>query len=410
VELQKVFLASQAGQDVEQITAPKRGLGFKIFRRAFGVGRNSSKNRRQAKMTRAPSFSSLMSERSSETAGAQSKRVIQRQHERHGNGNSNGHGHSHKQKADKPQQLDSPQAFLDKELEKRGYSTKKYCSLEGGYYCRPTPYQQASYGSALSRAVRASDASTLRKMFDAGLSPNPCNNFGESLVHMICRRGDSKLLRVLLNAGCSMQVTDDYGRTPLHDACWRAETNFEAVSMILEADKHLIHLVDCRGAAPLSYVGKERYGVWIQFLRSKLDRYWPARQQTTTKTTAGPSDGQDAFDDVPPLTRQRPHTMSIADPRHALPLDVAALVANGRMKPEDTLYLDDSDDSSYGSYDSSDDEDDDDSDATYDSDEDSTSDFDETEMAEFCLRVGGPMAVAKKCFGAIERGMPVKSA
>ena len=108
----------------------------------------------------------------------------------------------------------SPQAYLDKMLSKRGYSTTKYCSLEGGYYCRPTPYQQASYGVRISQAVRGSDSTTLRRLLDCGLSPNPCNNFGESLIHMVCRRGDSKILRILLEAGCSLQVTDDYGRTP----------------------------------------------------------------------------------------------------------------------------------------------------------------------------------------------------
>ena len=50
----------------------------------------------------------------------------------------------------------SPQAFLDNEIAKRGYSVKKYSSLEGGYYCRPTPLQQASYGSRVSLAIRAS--------------------------------------------------------------------------------------------------------------------------------------------------------------------------------------------------------------------------------------------------------------
>ena len=101
---------------------------------------------------------------------------------------------------------------MDNIQKDRGYSTKKYSSLEGGYYCRPTPLQQASYGSHINLAIRSGDGSLLRRMMDAGLSPNPCNNYGESLVHMVCRRGDHKLLRVLLEAGCSLQVTDDYGR------------------------------------------------------------------------------------------------------------------------------------------------------------------------------------------------------
>ena len=96
----------------------------------------------------------------------------------------------------------------------------------------------------------------------------------------------------------------------------------------------------------------------------------------------------------PPLTRNQPHSLPIPDPVHALPLEVAALVANGRMSPEDALYLDESSEGSGSSYDSDD--------SSYDSeeysDEDDDSDFDKEEMAEFCLRAGGPMAIAQKCF------------
>ena len=277
-------------------------------------------------------------------------------------------------------------------LAERGYSTKKYCSLEGGYYCRPTPYQQASYGVRISQAVRGSDSTTLRRLLDCGLSPNPCNNFGESLIHMVCRRGDAKVLRILLEAGCSLQVTDDYGRTPLHDACWRNDPSFETVQLILDSDVHLLQLLDCRGAAPLSYVKKDNYTKWIDFLKSKMDRFWPIRDVNT--------EGEER---PPPLTIRKPHSLPIPDPPHALPLEVATMVSNGRMEPEEALYLDDDDDDDSSDDDSAADSDDDDSfdseddDSDYDSDEDS--DFDQEEMAEFCLRAGGPMLIAQKAFG-----------
>jgi hypothetical protein len=275
----------------------------------------------------------------------------------------------------------SPQAFLDKAIEARGYSIKKYSSLEGGYYCRPTALQQASYGSRVSQAVRASDGKLLRRLLDAGLSPNPCNNFGESLVHMVCRRGDDKTLRILLESGCSLQATDDYGRTPLHDACWRAEPSFETAQLILDSDKHLLHLLDCRGAAPLRYVKPENYEKWIEFLKTKLDRFWPTRDV-----------GIEGEERPPPLTLMQPHSLPIPDPQGALPLEVAAMVSNGRMEPEEARYLDDSSDDE-SSQDSEEDSD------SYDSDDSEESDFDEEEMSEICLRAGGPMAIAKKCFG-----------
>jgi len=275
---------------------------------------------------------------------------------------------------------------MDSLLSQRGYSIQKYSSLEGGYYCRPTPLQQASYGSRVSLAIRGSDASLLRRLMDAGLSPNPCNNYGESLVHMVCRRGDHKMLKIMLEAGCSLQVTDDYGRTPLHDACWRAQPSFEVVKLILNSDKNLLSLLDCRGASPLSYIKKESHGIWMDFLAENLDEYWP-RRDTSTEGEERP----------PPLTLRQPHSLPIPDPGHALPLEVAAMVANGRMEPEEAVFLDDSSDDS--EYDSEDD-------SSYDSDEsdsdlssDDEFDVDADEMAEICLRAGGPMAVARKCFG-----------
>ena len=280
-------------------------------------------------------------------------------------------------------------------LEDRGYSTRKYCSLEGGYYCRPTPLQQASYGSCISQAIRASDATLLRRLMDAGISPNPCNNFGESLVHMVCRRGDHKLLRVLLEAGCSLQVTDDYGRTPLHDACWRADPSFELVQLILDSDKHLLSLLDCRGAAPLSYVKPNNFEVWIKFLQTKVERFWPARNI-----------GTEGEERPPPLTLRQPHSLPIPNPSHALALEVCAMVANGRMQPEEALYLEGSSSETEGdgeSYESDDDgdENDDDSEGSGDNSDSDESDFDQEEMAEFCLRAGGPMAIAQKCFGGV---------
>jgi hypothetical protein len=231
---------------------------------------------------------------------------------------------------------------------------------------------------------------------DAGVSPNPCNNFGESLVHMVCRRGDHKLLRVLLESGCSLQVTDDYGRTPLHDACWRADPSFELVQLILDSDKHLLNLLDCRGAAPLSYVKPKNFAVWIKFLETKVERFWPARNI-----------GTEGKEHPPPLTLREAHSLPVPDPVHALALEVCAMVANGRMEPEEAFYLDDSSSDDDSDSDSDDDSEDSDGDSDSEGSDSDESDFDQEEMAEFCLRAGGPLAIAQKCFGGVGNKIPV---
>lgn len=66
--------------------------------------------------------------------------------------------------------------------------------------------------------VRKGDVATLEKMLQAGISPNPCNLEGESLIHFICRRGDHIILKLFLDYGANVQVSDYLGRTPLHEA------------------------------------------------------------------------------------------------------------------------------------------------------------------------------------------------
>jgi hypothetical protein len=77
--LQQVFMASQGGDDVEEIVAPKGNIGFRVFKRAWGVGRRIKK----AKPMKAPSKSSLASDRSNgdnstETAADATRKAMQK--------------------------------------------------------------------------------------------------------------------------------------------------------------------------------------------------------------------------------------------------------------------------------------------------------------------------------------------
>jgi len=74
VALQQIFLQSQRGEDVEKISAPKNGMGFRIFRRFQG-----RTGRAKQRPVKAPTTSSLHSERSStsrETAADASRKAM----------------------------------------------------------------------------------------------------------------------------------------------------------------------------------------------------------------------------------------------------------------------------------------------------------------------------------------------
>jgi len=256
-------------------------------------------------------------------------------------------------------------------IRSRGYSTSRFKTLQTAYYNKPTALQQASYDIHLIELVRQGDIATFRELVGSGISPNPCNSFGESLVHMICRRGALEFLQVLIDSGCSLQVADDYGRTPLHDACWAARPCFEVVDMILKSDRRLLHLTDCRGAVPLSYVRKDHWGAWLEFLESKKDVYWPQRNTRV--------DGEEG---APELANFEPNSRPLVNPANALPAELAAMVASGRMNADEAKFLlidekgdDPTAEESDGEWSGSDD------DSDYDSD-DSEFSLDEEEMTD----------------------------
>jgi len=201
---------------------------------------------------------------------------------------------------------------------------ERFCSLKGGYHCRPTRLQVASHGIKVVEAVRKSDVDAMQRFMDMGLSPNPCNNFGESIVHMVCRRGDHRLLDVLTNAGASMQITDDFGRTPLHDACWTPKPFFKIVEAVLKADRRLINITDCRGSLPLAYVNKNHWSEWIEFLDSMKDVFWPVRDIS-----------RDGDEPKPELVCVKPHTNSVPLPRVSTSLQLVRLISMGKVSLKD---------------------------------------------------------------------------
>lgn len=267
----------------------------------------------------------------------------------------------------------SPQAFLNKELKRRGYNLKSYATLESAYYTHPNEHQLASYGRIVTKAMyQPNNTRALGILLECGISPNACNKFGESVVHLVCRRGHYDLLTMLMDAGCSIKVSDDYGRTPLHDACWQSKPDFDVIRLIFQTDKHLVKMRDIRGTTPLSYVKEENFVKWNQFLASIMDEFWPRRNPTT--------DGPEA---PPPLTMKRPNTISLRGQNIPLTIDQVEMLSSGKMTVEEAQLLAMDDDSTFDS---------DDSDSFFDSDDssfyDSDSDFDEAELEEVCMLAG----------------------
>jgi Ankyrin repeats (many copies) len=302
LSLQEVFIASNKGE-ADIVKPPLRNLAFKIFRTPFLVFKNKKSippNRQSShpviEITCTPIPDSDCSSVASLSRMPSKKKV--------------------------PIPTFTPQKYLESLLRSRGYSSECYEVLASGYHNRPTQLQQACYGVYTVDVVRRNDDRTLATLFELGLHPNACNAYGESLVHLACRRGSFQALQVMIHNNCLVQVADDYGRTPLHDLCWATQPCYQSAAIVLEIDPRLLFMKDARGATPLSYARKEHWADWIRFLEAHKEEYWPKRYN-------------DEAQRPPPLTQQSPNSTPIPDPKDPLSIRLATLVASGKISVEE---------------------------------------------------------------------------
>lgn len=123
-------------------------------------------------------------------------------------------------------------------------------------------------------AVRSNDVEALRRLAQAGSNLQCGNRFGETLIHLACRRSHTDVVTFLVKeAGVSIKVRDDYGRTPMHDACWRATVDVDLMDLLMDTCPELLLLSDKRGHTPLDYARREHWDVLIPFLNERKDKF-----------------------------------------------------------------------------------------------------------------------------------------
>lgn len=148
--------------------------------------------------------------------------------------------------------------------------------IPSDFYSPFTVAEMDAYGSDVLGAIRSQDLDALRQFHKSGKPLKCSNRFGESLLHLACRKGFADVVDMLINeAGVTLRVKDDFGRNPAHDACWTVEPNFQLMDLIVGSCPDLLLVKDVRGHTPLDYVRREHWPAWSEYLMKKGEQLSP---------------------------------------------------------------------------------------------------------------------------------------
>lgn len=174
-------------------------------------------------------------------------------------------------------QVSSPQSCLENILRSKGqlYQIHSFDSLPN-FFHELKQEEVDAYGFDVLSAVRQSDIQTLRQYNQEGRPLKCSNRFGESLLHLACRKALVDVVDFLVNeVGIPLCVKDDMGRSPLADAFWTIEPNTELVDILIRKCPDLLLISDKRGHTPLAYARKEHWNHWNVYLNSRADILLP---------------------------------------------------------------------------------------------------------------------------------------
>lgn len=167
--------------------------------------------------------------------------------------------------------------LLEIMAEKHGIHVELQDALDlEDFFTEYTPEELAAYDGELLRAVRSQDIETLRMFHNSGRPLKCSNTFGESILHLACRRNFTEVVRFLVHeARVTVRIRDDFGRTILHDAAWTCEPNFELIELVVRECPDLLYMSDRRGHTPTAYARQSHWGAWNKFLEEHVDLLAP---------------------------------------------------------------------------------------------------------------------------------------
>lgn len=156
-------------------------------------------------------------------------------------------------------------------------------------FVTPTAEMIKGYTMETTKAVRDGNLKKIKELHASGVSLTCCNRFGDSLLHIACRRGDLEVVKFLLEeAMVSINIKDDMNRVPLHDALWTPQPQFELVALLLKHAPDHIFMKDSRGSRPFEYARKVNWDAWCDFLNERKDLLKPQNKRCISPHPSSP--------------------------------------------------------------------------------------------------------------------------
>lgn len=161
------------------------------------------------------------------------------------------------------------------------------------YFTEITEERMAAYDVAAVTATRTNNLADLKQLYTDGKRMDCCNRFGESLLHMACRRGFVDIgIFLLSDADLTVRITDDCGRNPFHDICWNPKIEVKLALEILTRDPTLLLIGDKRGHTPFDYARRQDWRTWRDILLDNHHLLEPLRRPENRAIFESTKDGQ----------------------------------------------------------------------------------------------------------------------
>lgn len=171
------------------------------------------------------------------------------------------------------QNIQDPQQTLMSLAKERGFTTESHSYQQVEEAFETMPKDLSAWNFEVLAAVRNGDVEQLRAYHNEGRNLKCSNQFGETLMHLACRKTFIPVVEFLVHeVGMPVNIHDDTGRTPLHDAFWTPEPNEELIDLMLSECPDMLFVQDKRGHCPLQYSRKSHWDTWNNYLQKRMDR------------------------------------------------------------------------------------------------------------------------------------------